>query len=240
MKFDHFHTNEYNVHLFYHLPNHILHIFDHFPANLYNALKEYPEDEYIYKGCGDYIVVMKLLKDSITNKSRANIINANYAKHRTNKVKVILIINKFTLEIVNNVENSHHEKKLKYIVNEIIEVKDYDMDLNNVCCAGIHYFKKIKCAFYFILNAELYTGHSIKWYENGQKCEESNYVDGKRNGHFTSWYRNGQKCIERDHIDDKYNGHYTSWHKNGQIMIECDYVDGKVNGVIQVGLKMVK
>ena len=39
---------------------------------LYDRLKEYPEDEYIYKGCGDHIVVMKS-EDSITNESRKNI-----------------------------------------------------------------------------------------------------------------------------------------------------------------------
>ena len=29
-------------------------------GKLYTALKDYPEDAFIYKGCGDYIVVMKI------------------------------------------------------------------------------------------------------------------------------------------------------------------------------------
>ena len=152
-------------------------------GKLYDRLKEYPKNEYIYKGCDNYIVVMKLLEDSMTNESRKDIFDANYAKYRTNKVKVILIINKFTLETVDNVENSYYKKKLKYVVNEIIEEKDYDMDLNNVCSAGIHYFKEIKPAFYFTLNVKSHTGHYIEWYENGQKEKECDYVDGKINGH---------------------------------------------------------
>ncbi len=198
---------------------------------LYTALKDYPEDEYIYKECGKYIVVMKLLEDSITNESRKDIFNANYAKYRTNKVKVILIIHKFTLEMINDVENSYYEKKLKYTVNEIIEEKCYDMNLKKVCCAGIHYFKKIECAFYFTLNIKSYIGgHYTNWWESGQIFVECDYIDGKQNGHYTNWWENGQKNIECDYIDDKINGHYTKWWENGQKNIESDYVNGKING----------
>ncbi len=151
---------------------------------LCDRLSYYIENNHIYKGCGGYIVVMKLLEDSITNESRKDIVDANFAKYRTNKVKVLLIINKFTLEIVNDVENSFYEKKLKYTVNEIIEEKDYDMDLNKVCCAGIHYFKKIECAFYFTLNTRSYTGHYIKWHKNGHMLEKCDYVDGKINKYY--------------------------------------------------------
>ena len=77
---------------------------------IYDRLKEYPENEYIYKGCYDYIVVMELLEESVTNESKKDIIDANCAEYRTNKVKVILIINKFTLYTINDIENSICEK----------------------------------------------------------------------------------------------------------------------------------
>ncbi len=222
---------------------------------LYIALKEYPENEYIYKGCGDYIVVMKLLEDSITNESRKDIININYAKHRTNKVKVILIIHKFTLDAVDNVENSYHEKKLKYTTNEIIEEKDYDMELNNVCSAGIHYFKTIECSFYFTLIRELYTGHYILRHDNGQMYIECDYSDGKINGHYTRWYVNGQTSNECDYTDGEINGHYIEWYKNNQkkqntiAELLIGILDGAVRAnhlaqiymdIILNGIKMVK
>ncbi len=199
-------------------------------SQLYTALKDYPEDEYIFKGCDNYIVVMKLLEDSVTNESRKSIIDVKYAKHRTNKVKVILIIHKFTLDTVDNVKNSIYEKKLKYVVNERIEEKDYDMNLNNVYSAGIHYFKKIECAFYFTVKPESCTGHYIEWFTNGQKKQECDCIDGEYYGQCTNWYENGQKNIECNYIDDKYNGHYISWYENGQKSIECNYVNNKRNG----------
>ena len=117
----------------------------------------------IYKTCGEYIAVMELLEDSITNESKKNIIDTNCAKYRTNKVKVILIIHKFTLEIINDVENSFYEKKLKYI-----EEKNYNMNLHKIYCEEIHYFKKIDCAFYYTLDVTSYTGHYIRWNDDGE------------------------------------------------------------------------
>ena len=125
---------------------------------LLDALKKYT-DENIYKGCGEYIVIMKLLDDSRTNERRDDIVDPMYAKYRTNKVIVIAIINKFSLEEIKSVENSYFTKKnITYVINEIIEVSDYNTNVNVVCGTGIHYFKNIESAFYFTLNVKTYTG----------------------------------------------------------------------------------
>ena len=58
--------------------------------------KEYIVDpKYVFKSCGNYIVVLQKLLDTITNESRSDVSNAMYANYRANKLRVILIINKF-------------------------------------------------------------------------------------------------------------------------------------------------
>ena len=45
----------------------------------------------------------------------------------------------------------------------------------------------------------LHTEH----FENGQKCLEGYYKNGKRDGKWTRWHENGQKEQEGNHNDDK-------------------------------------
>ena len=55
----------------------------------------------------------------------------------------------------------------------------YDEDSHIVCGTGIHYFKKIECAFYFTLNIKSYTGHYTKWHGNCQNYFECDFMIGK-------------------------------------------------------------
>ena len=69
---------------------------------LKEELSEYIDDKkYVYKICGDYIVVLEKLPDTITNENRSNISqiddNKLYAKYRANKLLVKQIINKYDL-----------------------------------------------------------------------------------------------------------------------------------------------
>jgi antitoxin component YwqK of YwqJK toxin-antitoxin module len=68
------------------------------------------------------------------------------------------------------------------------------------------------------------------WFENGQKNEERNYIDGKKNGKFTLWFENGQKKSEANYKDEQLNGKTTLWHENGQMSTEVNYIDGKEDG----------
>ena len=103
------------------------------------------DPKYVYKSCGNYIVVLEKLIDTITNELRTNITDPKYAKYRANKLKTILIINKFDpLDVIMEIENSFYAKKVVYRTGEIIEIDDYDYDANEVCTRGIHYFKTIE------------------------------------------------------------------------------------------------
>ena len=61
---------------------------------------------------------------------------------------------------------------------------------------------------------EPFTGKNICKYENGQKSEEGNYLNGKRDGKWTWWYENGQKWVEANYKDGKMLRR-TEWNENG-------------------------
>ena len=136
---------------------------------LVSACSEYIGDpKYVFKSCGKYIVVLEKLPDTITNESRSNISDPIYAKYRANKLRVVLIINKFDQsDIIKEIENTFYHKKIRYEKDKIVEVYDHDMKFNEVYTEGIHYFRTIEQAFYwqlFDFNL-LYTGKYIQWYE---------------------------------------------------------------------------
>ena len=56
----------------------------------------------------------------------------------------------------------------------------------------------------------------VTYHNNGQKCEEGYYKDGKKNGLHTEWYENGQKKSEGTWKDGKEDGLHTSWYENHQ------------------------
>ena len=180
--------------------------------------------KYVFKSCDNYIVVFEKLYDTITNEYRNNVSKYMYAKYRANKLKVILIINKFDPFItIKEIENtSYEDNKIRYEKDKIVEVNDYDMDLNKVCTKGIHYFKTIKQAFYWELFkfCPKYTGKLISWYENGNKKEESEYLDGRLAGRFIKYYKNGKKGkkkCEGEYLDDKRIGTWIYYYKSGDI-----------------------
>jgi len=75
---------------------------------------------------------------------------------------------------------------------------------------------------------EPFTGKNICKYENGQKSEEGNYLDGKAVGKWTEWYANGQISSEGSYKDGKEEGKWTWWYENGQKWLEANYKDGKM------------
>ena len=74
-------------------------------------------------------------------------------------------------------------------------------------------------------------GPATVWHENGQKKEEGNFKDGKRDGPATKWYENGQKMYEVNFKDDKLDGRMTWWHTNEQKYEEKNWKDGKRDGL---------
>jgi antitoxin component YwqK of YwqJK toxin-antitoxin module len=190
--------------------------------------------KYVFKSCGNYTVILEKLDDTITNEHRSNIADPKYAKYRANKLKVLLIVNKFDpLNILEKIENSFYkEKKVIYITNEIIEIDDYDMDLENVCSTGIHYFKTIEQSFFLeLINFNpTHAGKWIGWHKNGIKKIEGEYKAGKKEGKWIEWHENGIKMSEEEYKEEKLEGKRNAWYENGQIMTEEKYKEGNKEG----------
>ena len=68
-------------------------------------------------------------------------------------------------------------------------------------------------------------GKFTRWYKNGQKKLEINFINGKRNGKYTSWFKNGQKELESNWKDGKEDGKWTHWYDDGS-KSERNYKDG--------------
>ena len=218
--------------------------------DLITACKLYLEDDkYVFKSCGNYIVVLEKLDDTRTNELRTNISDPKYAKYRANKLKVLLIIHKFDpSNILEKVENSYYKKKVVYITNEIIEIDDYDYDLNVVGTRGIHYFKTIEQAFFWEL-LKFNPAHTGKWierYENGNKKSEGEYKQGRLEGKRIEWYENGNKKSEGGFKEGKQEGKWIVWYENGNKKSEGGFKEGKKegewiewyeNGLVLAGIK---
>ena len=75
------------------------------------------------------------------------------------------------------------------------------------------------------------TEKNILYWSNGQKKEEGNYKNGKRDGEWTYWYENGQKMGEETYKDGEVDGIVIIWHRNGQKQREYNYKDGGRDGL---------
>ena len=75
-------------------------------------------------------------------------------------------------------------------------------------------------------------GPVTKWFENGQKEEEGNLKDGKSVGLLTKWWKNGQKGSEDNYKDGRQDGLSTWWYKNGQKRQESNWKDGKLMSTV--------
>jgi hypothetical protein len=197
--------------------------------------KQYIDDpDCVYKQCRDrWIVIMKLLPDTRTNETRNNVRDAQYAKFRANKLKVLVIFSiKNPSKRMRAIINEYAMTQIKYKVNKIVRPDAFDNNLNVVCGNGVHYFKSIDAAFYWDWGARRFTsGQWCQWYENGQIVYKGDYQNRKKIGHWCKWYENGQIAREGDYQNGKEIGHWRSWHSNGQIVYEGDYQnDGKRTG----------
>jgi hypothetical protein len=156
---------------------------------LTEELADYINDKkYVYKTCGDFIVVLEKLSDTITNENRSNVSQIGddklYAKYRANKLFVKQIINKYDLSKCEKVMSSYkitaeYEITAEYKIDETVYPDKFDINIENVCSSGIHYFLNLKRAFYYNLEIEIMNGEYLSWYENGQLFAKYNFIDGQ-------------------------------------------------------------
>jgi antitoxin component YwqK of YwqJK toxin-antitoxin module len=212
---------------------------DYLVALVEHFRKKYPEGKYLYKSCStvndSWIVVLQLTNGSVTNQVRLSYDNPNrkYSKFRASELKVIDIVNKFdkTKKIDSVTSSSNHASKIKYVKSTVVLPDSFDSNLDKVCSNGIHFFESIQAAFYYELDGlQNYSGHWIRWDNDGQKSSEGNYLDGKRTGHWTWWYENGQKDVEGHYLNGKTHGHWISWYSNGRKFSDGHYLNGEKSG----------
>jgi len=63
---------------------------------------------------------------------------------------------------------------------------------------------------------ELFTGRSVKFYENGLRELEYNWTEGKRDGIEMRWYENGQEKLKKEWRRGKLIKHY-EWDEKGKL-----------------------
>jgi antitoxin component YwqK of YwqJK toxin-antitoxin module len=189
-----------------------------------------------YKTCDNCIVVLQKEKDTITNEDRS-VADSNYAKYRANKMKVICIFLKSDpMEQLQFVKNTvHKDHIIVYETGEIVTADSYDQCIDNVCSQGIHYFKSLEAAYYYLLeNNDRYTGKMYWWYDNGAKLQEAHYINGTKHGILTEWHDNGYKSKEFNYEHGDINGTYITWYENGDICTTYEYVNGNIHGTFRM------
>lgn len=135
--------------------------------------KSFIKPEHVYKICrgkdtNKWIVIMKKLPDTITNEDRKNVYNRHYAKFRANKLRVIKIINIFSLKSVKKITHNPICSGVEtiYQKNYIVLPDKYD-ESEKVCTHGIHYYKSISAAYYYDNPEDDYVGKWIESYDDG-------------------------------------------------------------------------
>ncbi len=184
---------------------------------------------FIYKACRNSISTLELLPDSITNETRDGVVNSDFAKFRTNKAKVISIVNPETNEQLDS-DCSGYSPSFVYKVGKEVSTI-FDPNINKVCGGGIHYFKTYEGALSWYYQHHYKTnGKYIWYYENGQKEFEHNYKDGMENGQGTRWHPNGQKWWEFNYKEGLRDGKQEEWRENGQKLHKYHYKGGILDG----------
>lgn len=176
-----------------------------------------------------YVVIITLAipYDAITNIKRKGIVNANTAHYRCNKAEVIKIetMDGIQYDEAVSYHGSSMVKPLLYKVNEMVEVDNYDMDLDIVHSTGIHFFlTKTMAEQYECVNIE--NGILTSYDSNGAIIEQTSYVNGKKNG-ISIRYCEDSSRKEVTYIDNYRHGFEVSYDKNNQITEKRIWADNR-------------
>jgi len=89
---------------------------------------------------------------------------------------------------------------------------------------------KVEYEYKIVDSVEVMDGKYISYWDNGEKAQEGNYVDGKRQGNWITWHRNGQKMEQGKYKDDAMSGKWEAFFKSGQNEYDKNYLNGKAHG----------
>lgn len=143
---------------------------------LYNDYFE-ETGKYVYGSCDNWIVVFEKLNDTVTNESRENVLDTNFAEYCALKLNVVLIVSKFFPdEVINKTMHVEFCQIVNYELNEITYQK---------VGYRLHYFKTVEPAYYEDMVCSDYTGYYSSWHDNGLLSEKGEYVKGEKHGIWT-------------------------------------------------------
>ncbi len=76
-------------------------------------------------------------------------------------------------------------------------------------------------------------GIETRWLLNGDKAEQTEYKDGKRNGQHIEWGAGEKKTFEATYKNGIFEGTVTRWHTDGELRSVTHYLHGDQEGVDQ-------
>ena len=169
----------------------------------------------IAKSLGKRVVItLEIPEDAFTNVKRSNIVNAETAKYRTMKAKVIKIEDSDG-KTYDEAESMFVDKnKVKYVMNKEVVSHDFDMNLEIASGTGIHFFLTKSLAETYGLES-IENGILTAWHNNGVKESEITFVNNNAQGISYQWYENGKKQCECPMLDGKRHGDCHFWDENG-------------------------
>jgi antitoxin component YwqK of YwqJK toxin-antitoxin module len=148
-------------------------------------------------------------------------------------------------------ENGKEKERVVYTHGESTILSAFDSTGKQTTINGygyheLYYKNNIKKSVINYYNGNR-NGKYVKWYDNGNKSEEGEYVKGKfrlfnswskngepmvidGNGKYQLFYSNGQIHTVGNYKNQRRNGLWKSYYINGKLMEKGSYVDGYKNG----------
>ncbi len=155
---------------------------------LQEECKQYNEKDYVFKRCGEYIVILKKPQENFQcNEMRKDVRDKKYAKFRCNGLYVVDIIHGLTLKHANLIWHISDFGDILYEVGGFVKPDSYTKNIDYVCTHGIHYFLSLKAAYYY----HYYDVQYLEYHENGQLYLQIERKDGLNHGIYESWNSNG-------------------------------------------------
>jgi antitoxin component YwqK of YwqJK toxin-antitoxin module len=96
-----------------------------------------------------------------------------------------------------------------------------DVDGFERVCRGSHEWLRNRGIAY-----DLTDGAAECWYDNGQMCEQLNFINGRLHGQRTWWYDNGQLLEQSNYVNGRLHGQSTCWHEDGKVIKQSNYDNG--------------
>lgn len=127
----------------------------------------YPNSlNYVFASCLNYIIILKKLPDTNTNEDR-HVVFPEDSEYKADKLKVILCVNKFTNNKINEIKDNY----IKYKINDILIS-------NNI---NLIYYKNIELAFHkdLLKYNKNYTGIYKEWTDSGIEYYKEIFINGE-------------------------------------------------------------